>query len=396
MFPFTTLRRHPAMRKLGRRLERGAKAFLYRILSRRAGPLRPANPSTLEGVRRVLLVRPNFRLGNAVIGARLIEAIAEQHPHIEVDYLGTDTTRALFLNMPLAHYHALSRDMPLRPWRLFGLLAALRWRQYDLAIQVGEGSLTSWLFTQLCGARRTLGQHGRLEGTYDWVDDPSPEHAHELASSLAASLGLACRPRPWLTLSTQERNAAAATLVGLSVPGTAVGIFIGGHLDKRLPLPFWQTLLQELNARGQPYLVLLGPEEAQYLTALTSSSGVHGRILPPLPLREFAAVLAQLPRLITPDTGPMHMAAALEVPVVALLNVPGSRRFAPRGPADLVLFQPEPTAVADLVSSCPVPAAQPALERVHVPVKPETGATRHRYHDDRGRDNLHAHPAGGG
>ncbi|WP_111414827.1 glycosyltransferase family 9 protein [Billgrantia lactosivorans] len=393
MFLLTSIRRHPAMRKLGKRLERSAKAWCYRALSLRHRQAKAVTPNVLEGVQRVLLVRPNFRLGNAVIGARFIQALARDRPGLEIDYLGTDTTRALFSGMPLANYHGLSRSMLLGPWRLFSLLGELRRREYDLAIQLGEGSLTGWAFTQLCGARQTLGQPGRLEGTYDWVAEPAPAHAHALASSLAAPLGLACEPRPWLVLSRQEHDAALALLARLSLPPTAVGIFVGGHLDKRLPLRFWQALLRALEARQQPYVVLLGPEEARHLPALASTCGVHGRLLPPLPLREFAAVLAQLPQLVTPDTGPMHMAAALAVPVMALLNVPGSRRFAPEGPADLVLFQPDPETVAEHVShrqEAARPAPQPRRE-AHGHAAPA-----HPGHDDRRRDRLHAHPAGGG
>lgn len=348
MLLLTRLRRHDAMRKLGKRLEKGAKSRLYRLLVRQARSWQIANQDTLSGVRRVLLIRPNFRIGNAVIGARFIDALARGRPDIEIDYLGTDTTQALFAGMPLTEYHALSRSMLLRPWRLTRLLTTLRRRKYDLAIQVGEGSVTSWVFTQLCGAQQTLGQRGRLEDTYDWVSEGKPEHAHELACALAAPLGLACEPRPWLVVSEQERADATARLAALSPSDFSVGIFIGGHLDKRLPLSFWQAMLHELDKRGVPHLVLLGPEESAQRPYLEQACGHHGRVLPPRPLREFIALLANLPRLITPDTGPMHMAAALGVPVVALLNVPGSYKFAPRSSADLALFQPEPTTVARL------------------------------------------------
>lgn len=393
MSPLTYLRRHRAMRKLGKRLERGAKAWLYRALTKHARAGRPASPETLQGARRILLVRPNFRIGNAVIGARLIQALTQQRPEIELDYLGTDTTQALFVDMPLAHYHSLSRSMVLRPWRLWRLLVELRRREYDLAVQVGEGSLTSWLFVHLCGARQTMGQRGRLQTTYDWVGEASPQHAHALACTLATPLGLACEPRPWLTVSHRERIAAEAVLAALSLPPAPIGIFIGGHLDKRIPLPFWQALLHELDARGQPHVVLLGPEEASQRRQLEHTLGAHGRLLPPMSLRAFAAVLSQLPRLVTPDTGPMHMAAALGIPVVALLNVPGSGNFAPVGPADLVLFQPDPAEVAERLTKDTLPraCAMPRLPRVAAKAE-QVAAT----HDHRRFVDPHAHPAGRG
>ncbi|WP_280570648.1 glycosyltransferase family 9 protein [Chromohalobacter sp. 296-RDG] len=349
MFSLTYLRRHTAMRHLGRRLEKAAKSWVYRAIARGSRSARPATPEAIHGVRRVLLVRPNFRIGNAVIGARLIQAFAEGRPEIDIDYLGTDTTRALFEGMPLANYHALSRSMLVRPWRLVQLLVRLRQRKYDLAIQVGDNSLTSWLLIQLCGARKSLGQRGRLEASHDWVSDVSPSHAHEIVSSLAASLGLACSSRPWLVVSEQERRVAATGLTSLSGLQASIGIFVGGHLGKRLPLEFWQDLLRDLEQRQKPYLVLLGPEEETMRTPLESVAGEFGRVLPQMPLRDFLGVLANLVCLITPDTGPMHMAAALEIPVLALLRVGKSRKFSPRGPSDLTLFQPTPAEVAEQV-----------------------------------------------
>ncbi|MCI0511204.1 heptosyltransferase-3 [Chromohalobacter marismortui] len=349
MFPLTYLRRHTAMRRLGRRLEKTAKRWIYRAVARGSRPARPATSEALHGVRRVLLIRPNFRIGNAVIGARLIQAFVEGRADIEVDYLGTDTTRTLFAGMPLSRYHALSRSMLVRPWRLARLLVRLRRRQFDLAIQAGENSLTSWLLMKTCGARQRLGQRGRLETSYDWVCHVSPSHAHERASSLAASLGLACAARPWLVVSEHERRAAAVRMTGLSGRQASIGIFVGGHLDKRLPLEFWQDLLRELERRKTPYLVLLGPEESAMRTPLESGCGEFGRVLPHMPLRDFLGVLANLECLITPDTGPMHMAAALDVPVLALLQVEKSRKFSPRGPSDSILFQPTPSEVAEQV-----------------------------------------------
>lgn len=387
MLPFTYLRRHSALRRLGQRLERGTKAWLYRALTPHARGHRTASPAALDGVRRVLLVRPNFRIGNAVIGARLIQALAEGRPDMEIDYLGTDTTHALFAGMPLSNYHALSRGMLVRPWRLLTLVSRLRRRRYDLAIQVGEGSLTGWAFTRLCRAHRTLGQRGRLEASYDWVGQTSPRHAHEQASTLAGDLGLPCPSRPWLVVTMAERAAVAGRWHALSEATAPLGIFVGGHLDKRLPLAFWQALMEELERRRRPYLVLLGPEEAALRAPLERACSDTGHVLPQLPLRDFLAVLANLGGLITPDTGPMHLAAALEVPVIALLRVEKSRHFAPRGAADLILFQPTPGHVAEcacafptpprtLVASCPGESRTPSAG-AQAPAPPTGGNHRH-------------------
>ena len=73
----TSIRRNSRMRLLGRWFEKRSKAWLYRWVSAGASSAKPATPKALEGARRILLVRPNFRLGNALISARLIKAFAD-------------------------------------------------------------------------------------------------------------------------------------------------------------------------------------------------------------------------------------------------------------------------------------------------------------------------------
>lgn len=361
MMLLTAVRRNDRMRRLGKTLEKKAKAGLYFLVARNRLTPRPVSAETLDGVERILLVRPNFRLGNALISARLIKAFANGRPDITVDYLGTDTTQALFKGMPLGRYHALSRSMLLRPWRLLALWATLRRRRYDLVIQVADSSFTGWLCTQLAGARQSVGKRGKLAKSYHWVMNEPCRHAYDLPASIATPLTLPCKAAPWLQIEADERIRADHLLHDVAGYGAMpVGVFIGGHLNKRLPLDFWQALFAALNARHIPFLVLAGPEEQNASRALSPYLGDWGTAAPLMPLRDFAACISRLPRLITPDTGPMHMAAALGVPVTALLNVATSQRFAPRGAQDQVLLYPSAAEVAE----CAMPATQrlPATE----------------------------------
>ncbi|WP_187776106.1 glycosyltransferase family 9 protein [Salinicola corii] len=229
----------------------------------------------------------------------------------------------------------------------------LRKENYDLAIQVGEGSVTSWLFTHLCGAKKNLGQRGRLQNTYDWLVDGKTNHAYELPSAIAHSLGLSCESLPWMVVSEME-HARAEALLKVSSRGGVVGVFVGGHLDKRLPLDFWQAQIRELNMTGEGYVVMVGPEEEHYRPYLEQCCGSQGQILPLMPIREFAAVLTHIITLITPDTGPMHMATALGVPVIAILNARKSHKFCPQGIADKILFRPTPRDVTTVLSASPL------------------------------------------
>ncbi len=55
-------------------------------------------------------------------------------------------------------------------------------------------------------------------------------------------------------------------------------------------------------------------------------------VAPQLGIRDFAALLSSCTLVVTGDTGPMHLAAAVGVPTVAVFHATRARSYAPRGP----------------------------------------------------------------
>jgi len=84
------------------------------------------------------------------------------------------------------------------------------------------------------------------------------------------------------------------------------------------------------------------------VTGLRATLGDGIVVVEPQPLRTFAAVLAAARLVVTPDSGPMHLAAAVGTPVIAVLASRGSTFFGPRGPADVALIEPN---VPDVVAA---------------------------------------------
>ena len=84
---------------------------------------------------------------------------------------------------------------------------------------------------------------------------------------------------------------------------------------KRWPLRHWLELAARLRDRCQ-LRWSLGPEEAELRAWLPEASGVPA--LPALGLWQLAAALRQADRVIAPDTGLLHLAVLLGVPVLGL------------------------------------------------------------------------------
>lgn len=140
-------------------------------------------------------------------------------------------------------------------------------------------------------------------------------------------------PRIWL--SKEEISQASVRLASLFGPDkqpVALHPYATHHL-KAWPKAHWLRLVELMDAAGTPWLALgkgapLFPSRREDLTNLTD-------------LRESCAVLSLCRSLVSGDSGPMHLATAVQTPVVALFG-PTTREwgFYPAGPRDIVLETP--------------------------------------------------------
>ncbi len=102
------------------------------------------------------------------------------------------------------------------------------------------------------------------------------------------------------------------------------------HFRKAWPKEHWLHLVNRLDEAGRPWFIVgqgeaLLPQDRRDLTGKTG-------------LRELCALLSQASVLMTGDSGPMHLAAAVGTPVLALFG-PTTREwgFFPAGPQDVIL-----------------------------------------------------------
>lgn len=346
------LSRTSGARRAGKSIERGARAFARWILVRCVSVPPNRRIEELTSVRSILVVRPNFRIGNTILTARLLPAVQARFPGAAIDWLGGDLTAALLEGLSVRRVHVVSRRFILAPWRMVTLLRRLRRERFDLAIDGGGGTLVGGLYARLAGARDRIGYAGQA----DWfftvrLDPPHEGGAYGAARAFATALGLGDVSPGGYHVRPDERSAARELLRAQGVapegrgPAT-VAVFIGGHLAKRWPAANWAPLLRRLHEDRTPLVVLAGSEEAALARRLAAEvSGLA--VVPPQPLRLLAAIIAEAAVLVTPDSGPLHLAAALGVPTIVLLQEEGSRFFVPAGNEHRVLWRPDPDEVEE-------------------------------------------------
>jgi heptosyltransferase II len=91
--------------------------------------------------------------------------------------------------------------------------------------------------------------------------------------------------------------------------------------------PHWQALANHLSKAGIVYLAAPGPGEEERTRQLLPQA----KILNGLNLHELAALLKQAQFVISNDSGPMHLAAACQTPVLGIFGVTDPQRTSPWG-----------------------------------------------------------------
>jgi heptosyltransferase-2 len=235
-------------------------------------------------------------------------------------------------------------------------IEALRDRRFAEAVVLPNSFRSAWL-PYRGGIPRRWGYGGRFPS---WsfrspllgpsVRRPRVGGRHQSADyqELLAAMGVPT-PDSWqprLDLSAEKQARGSSLLHRAQVtPGSEpiVGLFAGAEFgpSKRWPWRRFVSLARELR-RSRPGLrivLIAGPKELWLAVRIHEETGkIHPVVGPDLDLADLAAVLSRLDLLITNDSGPMHLAASLQVPCLALFGSTNPSRTRPVGHEHRVLY----------------------------------------------------------
>lgn len=322
-----------------------------------AGRLLGSRPAAIEP-KRILLLRLE-RVGDLVMTLDAIAAVRQQAPTAEIHLVVGSWNEDLARLIPDVD-HLETLDLPWLARETGGrsvaalLACARRWRatRYDLVINF-EGDLRTNLLVGLSGAPRRAGFDMAGGGACLTIRTPYDPHMHNAENALRLVAHAFGRPtaslpadsrvlRPRLAVPAAERERATRLLASSSAPagnlarkGPLVGLHAGGgRRVKQWDPDRFASVANRLAESHGAAIVLTGseldrPTVAEVRSAMApdvTTIDLVGRVgLVPL-----AAVLQRLDLFITNDTGPMHLAAEMRVPVVAIFGPSTPARYAPR------------------------------------------------------------------
>jgi lipopolysaccharide heptosyltransferase II len=296
--------------------------------------------------RRILVLRLE-RVGDLVMVLEALTMIRRMAPGAIIDLVVGSWNRPLAGLIPgissveTLDVPWLAREGSSLSWReLAGRTKAWRSRNYDLAINF-EPDIRSNLLLALSGAPRRVGFVSGGGGsllTDAIAPDPRAHIAENAIAVVERAFDVAQIPRAATSapLEIPERaRSRASDLLGTPTTGAPlVGIqpATGRRVKEWDPVRFAEVGATIARTRRATVVLIGSVADKGVLDAVRSAwpSDVPLRELPPdVDLVVLAAVLERLSLFITGDTGPMHLAAAVGTPVLAIFGPSLPSRYAP-------------------------------------------------------------------
>ncbi len=324
-----------------------------------------------EGIRRIVIRGPNW-LGDAVMCEPALSQVRTLFPQAEITLLVKPGIADLLAQHPEVN-RTLVYDDRGRHAGLVGkwtLAAVLRRHRFDLAI-LFQNAFEAALISFLAGIPRRFGYatDGRTLLLTDPVTVPprtAQRHQVEYYWDLLKPLGgHGPAPAPRLFVTPDESALIAGRLAdaGIGPSDPVIGVNPGstyGHAKRWLPDRYAEVVNRAvtdvqgrsgarvgvaiLGAKGEEPLGKAIADQIKTRTVVCSGQTT---------VRELMALVKRCQLFLTNDTGPMHVAAAFKVPLVAVFGPTDWQTTSPFGVDAQLVRQPVSCAPC-LLRECPI------------------------------------------
>jgi ADP-heptose:LPS heptosyltransferase len=312
-----------------------ALMHLIKALDRRSTDIRHLNPEKIHSI----LVVSSTALGDTLMSTPAIHAIRERYPQARIIGHFYKANVELLSDNPdidgIIPYHGGYRHF-------FSTIRALRREHFDLALIFHGNEPQATPMAYLSGARFIL----KLPNTSDFgflLSNPAPllhqgEEEHGIAFRLKIAKLADADPhneRMVLPITAQSEKACNDFLTrqGVMKSDLLIGFQPCASSRARMwPAEHFIALAKQLLSTypGMRIVLTGSPFEASYCQGIADSIGNQAIVSAgKIPLRQLPALISRLDALVTGDTGTMHLAVAVNTPVVAMFAVSDSIRSGP-------------------------------------------------------------------
>lgn len=318
-------------------MRRRLVAAIFRgVTNRSLGRIAGDGSLPLSGIHRILVCRPNHRLGNILLLTPLLAELERLYPGAEVDVvLGSPVGAELMSQFPrVRNIFNLTPRIVRHPIVLASVLRKIRAMRYDMAIDPTPNSMSGRMIMLAARAEYSVGiQPEAMAAAAN--DAPWNRHFAQLpvealrrAISDKSNIDKEQRCPPLsIRLTPHEREVGYQILVALAKStdtDRVIGVFANATGHKRYEEAWWMRLLERL-LYLRPDLVVVefiaahGKSQlrCRYQTFYSTNA------------RHLGAVISQLNCFISADCGVMHLAASSATTTIGLFSVTDPFKYQP-------------------------------------------------------------------
>ena len=315
------------------------------------------NPDSLH---RALVVKLRHH-GDVLLSSPVFQVLRNRAPGMEIDALVYDDTREMLAGHPaIARIHGIDRS-----WKRQGLAAharhesalldALRERRYQLLVHLTGHWRGAWLSQALRPRWSVAPMRDNVFWRWSFTHQYKlprlmPRHAVEANLDALRRVGIYPEEREKSLVMVPGPEAEARVDSLLAAAGIAAKGFIQVHATSRWLFKSWTEaknaeLLRRMIRDGHRVVVTAAPDarEKAIIARILEQAGAPVTDLSgQLTLREMAALSARARLFLGVDSAPMHIAAAMGTPVVALFGPSGEKEWGPWGVPHRVVVSDHP------------------------------------------------------
>jgi heptosyltransferase-3 len=304
-----------------------------------------------------ILVIKLRHLGDVLMTTPTLTVLKECYPHSRITMIVNQGTEEMVRDNPcLSEVISLERTPKKRPWEEFlyqrKLISSLRQKKLDLSIDFSGGDRGAFL-SWLSGAKERIGYHPRRRKQWWWkkaftqtIKTPG-DNRHVVEHHLDALRLLGIDPAsPALTFYWKPEDEESLRQIlfskGFDIPKNYAVV----HPTSRWMFKTWRLegyaqVIDHIQQKlGVPVLVTSGPDgkELEAVEEIlhqcrTDPVDLSGQ----LNLKQLGCLIGRAKFFFGVDSAPMHMAAAVGTPVVALFGPSGDHMWGPWGEGHLVI-----------------------------------------------------------
>ena len=281
---------------------------------------------------RILIVRPNGRLGNLLMLTPLLQEIVSTFPQCKIDLF----VKGFLAPILFKNYENVDKiiTLPKKPFNeLFQYIMVwtkIKKQKYDLVINIDKGSSSGRIATKISKARfKIFGDEIlNLIEKYDDYKHMAKAPVYNFREYLALlGYNLTQNPVPPLDLKLSDSEIAEGGKIVQDLVQNdkrTISIFTYATYSKCYSVSWWEAFYEKLKEGFPDYnIVEILPIEN------ISQIGFKAKTFYSKDVREIASVIANTSFFIGADSGVMHLASASKTPTFGLFSVTDLKMYAP-------------------------------------------------------------------